>query len=444
MTQSANFNPELDNTTNKKKKQIPIISFFSKPIANSFAMSQTIVELFFAILLLRIIFLLVGFWVSNENQFLEGSLRLGEHLSEMGMAILLFSYTFGLILKGEFTKAVDNSLKMSFEGVAQTFNAKIQDVTRTFFEFEKKLNNNLQKAMKVVNEFEKKFDDLSEEVKKSAKSVRVAATKELPLQDVKPQDREEEFDSETKNKVEMAENYALEKNYKEGIATLESIPDFLSKRRILKYLGTQYLADKNFKKAIEILKKAQEADRNNENIQHNLGLAYYHNEQYKEAEKELESSSKLGVIESYNNLGLVKWKLEKYDKAIDATKAFIERMNIKGPEFQKRVAVGCNNVAYYLWEIARQSDFADDSNYSDAVNNALLAIELNPKNAKFRDTYGCVLCWGEQYETAIQELSRSLADEPNNELAREHLTMCLQKLDEIKEKVEKDETDKKN
>ncbi len=83
-------------------------------------------------------------------------------------------------------------------------------------------------------------------------------------------------------------------------------------------------------------------------------------------------------------------------------------------------AVAMNNAAWACYELG--------DNLEAALRHAEHAVALEPDNANFRDTLGCVLSWGGRPRDALEHLRRAVAIAPEHAGAHYHLGLAREQL----------------
>lgn len=347
------------------------------------------------------------------------------HLIQVMFCVIIFALIFGFAVKGH--------LK---EGITEAFSSTIvQEMSKKWDTMLRSIGKSVGELVAEIKKTNQKVDEVTEKARTKLDLIGEGQKVIKPQEDFN-------IDDESKLLLEEAQYYLRIDDYENAVRKLKGLhekhPD---NAEICWYLGYAYFKQNRFREAIEILEIADQKMPDNKEIRHNLGASYYNAGQYDKAIKCLEFAVDEGVAESHNFLGLTYWKTGRYDEAIDITKKF--RDLCVENDSKNRILVADNNLAYYYYEKARKTEFADKSNLDEAFKFANEAIAGNPNQDKFYDTLGCVYLWQGDLDKAIETFQQGISINPKNPYLVTHLNDSMKKLGLLEEVEENEEESEK-
>jgi tetratricopeptide (TPR) repeat protein len=179
--------------------------------------------------------------------------------------------------------------------------------------------------------------------------------------------------------------------------------------RLLMTAATVYIADKDFKKAEEMLRRAIEVDPSSLVAYNTLGQLYVIENRLDEALASFEQLDKAhGSTATASLVAMILQAQNKTDEAVKRFEAILER--------DPNAVMAANNLAWIYAERGQNLD--------RALQLARRASELRPDEPQIRDTIGWVYYKQQLPLLAVPEFERSVKLEPRNPMFQYHLGLA--------------------
>ncbi|MGL4388379.1 MAG: tetratricopeptide repeat protein [Brevinema sp.] len=184
------------------------------------------------------------------------------------------------------------------------------------------------------------------------------------------------------------------------------------------YLGLVLVRMKNYQSGIRYLEQAKQAELDPGQKLRCLvflGKAYADVKAFSKAERAFREALQTGVEEAgaYSALGAIFFERNMIDQAIDALQ--------KALDIDPNYAGALNNMGFILCQSKK--------NIKDGVEYCKKAVDLDPKNPAYRDSYAMSLLVNGMYRDASDQIAIAEQLDPRNTVILAHKKEILKKME---------------